>query len=212
MPPPPARRRWCRARLIISRWSRPNCWNICQRLTKDLPLPLFLYNIPQMTKTPFALETVRSMMRLDRVMGVKDSSGDAGYLHALLDLARARPEWSVLVGDESLLTAAMRGGDTVASSAGPIFIRSSTCNGTKPPREATGRGRNNYRRKFPSWGRFIASEPASLASSRALSPPCLWLEFAGMAWRSRSCLTARRKKSGSAPCSRRSDCCRGWYD
>jgi 4-hydroxy-tetrahydrodipicolinate synthase len=81
-----------------------------QRLTKDLPLPLFLYNIPQTTKTRFALETVRSMMNFDRVVGVKDSSGDAEYLHALLDLARERPEWSVLVGDERLLPATIRGG------------------------------------------------------------------------------------------------------
>jgi 4-hydroxy-tetrahydrodipicolinate synthase len=81
-----------------------------QRLTKDLPLPLFLYNIPQVTKTPFALETVRSMMSFERVIGVKDSSGDAEYLRALLDLARARPDWSVLVGDESLLSAALQGG------------------------------------------------------------------------------------------------------
>jgi 4-hydroxy-tetrahydrodipicolinate synthase len=81
-----------------------------RHLTKELPLPLFLYNMPQITKTHFALETVRSLMDNDQVLGIKDSSGDAEYLRALLELARQRPKWSVLAGQESLLTATIRGG------------------------------------------------------------------------------------------------------
>jgi 4-hydroxy-tetrahydrodipicolinate synthase len=81
-----------------------------RHLLKESPLPLFLYNIPQLTKTHFAAETVRNLMDLDQVVGIKDSSGDTEYLRKLLDLARARPGWSVVAGQESLLPAAIQGG------------------------------------------------------------------------------------------------------
>lgn len=81
-----------------------------KHLVAELPLPLFLYNIPMMTKVQFEPEIVRKMMDIDRVIGIKDSSGNVGYFKDLVELARERPDWSVLVGPENLLIDAIRCG------------------------------------------------------------------------------------------------------
>lgn len=82
------------------------------RLLPELPLPLFLYNMPQMTKVSFELETVRRVLHEEKIVGIKDSSGDLDYFDRLLDLKRQRPGWSVFVGPEHLLAETLqRGGD-----------------------------------------------------------------------------------------------------
>src|SRR5450432_3413644 len=49
------------------------------RLAGDLPLPLFLYNMPSHTKVSFAPDTVRQLTELPNLHGFKDSSGDLQY-------------------------------------------------------------------------------------------------------------------------------------
>ena len=73
-----------------------------EHLAPELPLPLFLYNLPSLTKVTFDLGTIRRALDMERVIGVKDSSGDMIYFHRLLELAGGRPDWSVLVGPEEL--------------------------------------------------------------------------------------------------------------
>ena len=79
-------------------------------LVGALPLPVFLYNMPQMTKVQFETDTLRHLLQLERIIGVKDSSGDSAYFARLLAVAKARPEWSVLVGPECLLVEAVQNG------------------------------------------------------------------------------------------------------
>ncbi|MCB1125933.1 MAG: dihydrodipicolinate synthase family protein [Verrucomicrobiae bacterium] len=74
-----------------------------QHLLADLPLPLLLYNMPSLTKVSFSRETVRWATDQPGVIGVKDSSGDMLYFHDLVEIARARSDWSILVGPEQLL-------------------------------------------------------------------------------------------------------------
>ena len=73
-----------------------------QHLAAQMPLPLFLYNMPGLTKICFEIETVRRAMDLPGVIGIKDSSGDMIYFHRLLEVARQRADWSVLMGPEEL--------------------------------------------------------------------------------------------------------------
>jgi 4-hydroxy-tetrahydrodipicolinate synthase len=90
---------------------QPELLHYVEHLTAELPLPLFLYNMPMMTKVAFAPQTVRQLLGNARIVGVKDSSGDLGYFEQLLAVARERPDWSVLVGPEHLLADAVeRGG------------------------------------------------------------------------------------------------------
>ena len=82
-----------------------------EHLVAELPLPLMLYNMPEMTKVSFAPETIRRLLDQPGIIGLKDSSGDSAYFDRALAVARGRPDWSVLIGPEELLAYAVaRGG------------------------------------------------------------------------------------------------------
>lgn len=82
------------------------------RLAKELPLPLYLYNMPSMTKTVLEPETVRQLQEIKNIIGIKDSSGNIEYYKEILLLAKNRPDWSVLIGPEMLLQQSLTlGGD-----------------------------------------------------------------------------------------------------
>ena len=74
-----------------------------QHLVPELPLPLFLYNMPSMTKLVFEPATVRRALDIPGIVGLKDSSGNMVYFHRLQRLLRERPDFSLLVGPEELL-------------------------------------------------------------------------------------------------------------
>jgi dihydrodipicolinate synthase/N-acetylneuraminate lyase len=68
------------------------------------PLPLVLYNMPEMTKLVLEPATLERLAACERIVGLKDSSGDLGYFAAAAaSVAGRRPDWSLLVGPEQLL-------------------------------------------------------------------------------------------------------------
>lgn len=83
--------------------SQPELLKYVEHLVAEVPLPMFLYNIPSHTKTSFELETVRRAAELPDVLGIKDSSSDMIYFHGLISLFRDRPDFTVLIGPEELL-------------------------------------------------------------------------------------------------------------
>jgi 4-hydroxy-tetrahydrodipicolinate synthase len=90
---------------------QPELIEYVEHLAAELPLPVFLYNMPMMTKVIFEPSTLQRLLQNDRIAGVKDSSGDMAYFDRLLSIARQRPDWSVLIGPEHLLAEAVsRGG------------------------------------------------------------------------------------------------------
>ena len=89
---------------------QPELLEYLERLVPELPLPLFLYNLPMMTKVQFEVETLRQVMQVDRIIGVKDSSGDLAYFSKVVELARGRPDWTVFMGPEHLLAEAIQRG------------------------------------------------------------------------------------------------------
>jgi dihydrodipicolinate synthase/N-acetylneuraminate lyase len=95
-------------------------------LDKESPLPVVLYNMPRLTKQPFSLETLRAAMQFEKVVGVKDSSGDMDYFKKLCDLAAERPDWSLLIGSESKLADAVKmgadGGVTGGANVAPKLL------------------------------------------------------------------------------------------
>ena len=83
-----------------------------EHLLPELPLPLMLYNMPSLTKVWFELDTVRHFAEFEKVIGVKDSSGDLDYFGNLIALRKERPDWSFYIGPEHLTVEAVRmGGD-----------------------------------------------------------------------------------------------------
>jgi 4-hydroxy-tetrahydrodipicolinate synthase len=92
-----------------------------RRLVRELPLPLFLYNIPQFTKVVFESETIRRLADLKNIIGIKDSSGDMKYFGRLLKLKRHRPDWSLFIGLEHQLTEAVHAGADGGVNAGANY-------------------------------------------------------------------------------------------
>lgn len=74
-----------------------------ERLAAELPLPLYLYNMPAYTKIYIEPDTVRALSSIPGVYGLKDSSGNGDYfrkVRAVVD----RPDFSLLTGTEEMLS------------------------------------------------------------------------------------------------------------
>jgi len=78
-----------------------------RHLTPELPLPLFLYNMPSLTKAVFEPQTVRAAAEISGIVGLKDSSGNMAYFHQLQFLLQENPDFSLLMGHEELLAEAV---------------------------------------------------------------------------------------------------------
>jgi 2-dehydro-3-deoxy-D-pentonate aldolase len=92
------------------RAGQPELVDFVGQLVSELPLPLFIYNMPAMTKVQFEPATLERLTGLAGVVGVKDSSGDLGYFRRVLEVARARLDWRVFMGPEELLVEALEAG------------------------------------------------------------------------------------------------------
>jgi len=83
---------------------QPELVEYITHLVAEMPLPLFLYNMPSFTKLSFDPETVLRLAELPGIAGLKDSSGSMTYFHRLqFLLAKARPDFALFVGPEELL-------------------------------------------------------------------------------------------------------------
>lgn len=93
-----------------------------RNLTAQLPLPLMLYNMPSLTKVWFELSTLQELCQLERIVGIKDSSGDMEYFANLMPLRELRPDWSILLGPEAKISEAMAlGGDGAVTGGANVF-------------------------------------------------------------------------------------------
>jgi dihydrodipicolinate synthase/N-acetylneuraminate lyase len=90
--------------------AQPELLEYLDHLVAELPLPLFLYNMPSLTKVTIEPETVRRAMDYERIIGLKDSSGQMIYFHKIVGLLSRRPDWALLVGPEELLADAVLAG------------------------------------------------------------------------------------------------------
>jgi 2-dehydro-3-deoxy-D-pentonate aldolase len=77
------------------------------RFAQQSPLPVVLYNMPELTKVWIEPTTVQGLMDQPRVVGLKDSSGDMRYFEELSGVCRERADWSLLIGPEHLLPEAL---------------------------------------------------------------------------------------------------------
>jgi 4-hydroxy-tetrahydrodipicolinate synthase len=95
-----------------------------RNITSELPLPLMLYNMPALTKVWFEIDTLKKLVEIENIVGVKDSSGNVDYFTHLTELRRLRPDWSIMMGPEALLAQAIRLGATGGVNGGAnVFPR-----------------------------------------------------------------------------------------
>ena len=89
-----------------------------RRLAPMISLPIMLYNMPQLTKVWFDVETLKTLAAIDSIVGVKDSSGDLEYFTRVCELKSIRPDWSILIGPEAKLPQAIAAGGDGGVSGG----------------------------------------------------------------------------------------------
>jgi dihydrodipicolinate synthase/N-acetylneuraminate lyase len=83
--------------------SQPMFLAYLEDLASQLPLPLYLYNIPPLTKIYIEPETVRAAAALPNVYGVKDSSGNLDYFRRVRSAVADRPDFTLLAGIEEMM-------------------------------------------------------------------------------------------------------------
>lgn len=86
---------------------QPELLEYLQNLASRLPLPLFLYNMPSMTKVNIEVDTLRRAADIDGIIGFKDSSGNMIRFHEFLEVMRDRPEFAIFMGPEELMAEAV---------------------------------------------------------------------------------------------------------
>jgi 4-hydroxy-tetrahydrodipicolinate synthase len=102
--------------------AQPELQEYLDHLVSELPLPLYLYNMPALTKVQFELETVRRAINEPRIFGLKDSSGDLNYFKGATEVARQRPDWSLLIGpEEKLFESLQLGGNGGVNGGANLF-------------------------------------------------------------------------------------------
>lgn len=82
-----------------------------EHMCQELPLPLFLYNMPGCTKINLEPATVKKLSEIDKIAGLKDSSGNMTYFHKIKS-SIDRQDFKLFVGPEELLAeSVLLGGD-----------------------------------------------------------------------------------------------------
>jgi 4-hydroxy-tetrahydrodipicolinate synthase len=96
-----------RAVAIVSpfyyRLSPDSVYAYFREIALNSPIDVTLYNIP-MFASPIDVPTIRRLAEFPRVIGIKDSSGDMGFmLRMMASVLPARPDFSFLTGWEAVL-------------------------------------------------------------------------------------------------------------
>ena len=95
-------------------------------LATEQPLPLYIYNMPAMTKITLSPELVIRIAGLPNVAGYKDSAGDFAAFERVAEALKARDDFSLFMGPDALLGRALVagacGGVNSGSNAAPEFF------------------------------------------------------------------------------------------
>lgn len=74
-----------------------------REIALNSPIDVTLYNIP-MFASPIDVPTIQRLSELERIVGIKDSSGDLAFMMRMIAAVRpARPDFSFLTGWEAVL-------------------------------------------------------------------------------------------------------------
>jgi 4-hydroxy-tetrahydrodipicolinate synthase len=91
-----------------------------ERVAADAALDLLLYNIPALTGNELTVDSVRHLADLDGVVGLKDTSGDLGYLYRVVRETPA--EFAVFQGSTGMAGAALNlGADGLVAGPANVF-------------------------------------------------------------------------------------------
>jgi dihydrodipicolinate synthase/N-acetylneuraminate lyase len=98
-----------------------------REIAQNTPIDVTLYNIP-MFASPIDLPTLRRLSEFDRIIGIKDSSGDVAFMGRMINAIRPqRPDFVFLTGWDVVLVPMMLlgadGGTNATSGVVPELMR-----------------------------------------------------------------------------------------
>lgn len=120
-----------RAVAIVSpfyyRLSAESVFAYFREIAVNSPIDVTLYNIP-MFASPIDVPTIRRLAELERIVGIKDSSGDLAFMMRLISAVRpTRPDFCFLTGWEAVLVPMLLvgcdGGTNATSGVAPELTR-----------------------------------------------------------------------------------------
>lgn len=82
---------------------QPELAEFYESLIPQLPLPIYLYNMPVHTKVTFAPSTIRRLAADPKVRGFKDSSANGTYFQSVMHEMRDRNDFSFFIGPEEMM-------------------------------------------------------------------------------------------------------------
>src|SRR5208282_5293324 len=96
-------------------------------IARQSPIDVTLYNIP-MFASPIDVPTIRRLAEFERVIGIKDSSGDLAFMMRMIAAVRpARPDFVFMTGWEAVLVPMLLvgadGGTNATSGVVPELTR-----------------------------------------------------------------------------------------
>ena len=83
--------------------SQPELLEYLQHIMAQMPLPLFLYNMPSHTKVVLAPETVKEAADIPGIIGMKDSSSDLAYFKQVQYALKERDDFTFMIGPEEFM-------------------------------------------------------------------------------------------------------------
>lgn len=118
-----------------------------ERLGGTLPIDIVLYHIPALTRIPYGVELVRTLMREhgSRIVAIKDSTGDRE--HTLM-LQQTFPELRIFTGDDRVLPDLLDAGGAGMIGGMPNVVADDLCafyRDRHGPQAATSRDRARQR-------------------------------------------------------------------
>lgn len=81
---------------------QPELAEFYEDLLKELPLPLFLYNMPSHVKVNFSPDTIYRIAQNEKVVGFKDSSANLPYFQSVMYKMKDRKNFAMLMGPEEV--------------------------------------------------------------------------------------------------------------
>ncbi len=76
-------------------------------LVQSLSIPLYLYNMPAMTKITMSPKLIARLSQLPGIVGYKDSAGDMEAFKQVLELIGDRDDFSILMGPDTMMIEAV---------------------------------------------------------------------------------------------------------
>lgn len=82
---------------------QPELLEYLNRIMAQMPLPLFIYNMPVHTKVMFVPDTVRAASEIPGIIGMKDGSANLAYFNQVQYLLKDRHDFTFMVGPEEIM-------------------------------------------------------------------------------------------------------------